>query len=452
MELKKNDIIDLTIDGLTSESGGVGRYNGMAVFVANSAIGDVLKVRIIKKSKNYAVGKIEEIVTASEDRCGSDCELSNKCGGCVFRHITYEAELKAKQEKVANAVKRIGGIDFPVSDIIGAKNTDRYRNKAQYPVRMGKNGIEAGFFAQRSHRVIDCRDCLLQPAEFETIVNIVIEWMNKYSVKPYDEATHTGTVRHIYLRKAEMTDSIMVCLVINGKTVKHEDNLVSMLSAIESVKSIVINVNRDKTNVILGNECRTIYGADYITDIICGLKFNISPLSFYQVNRSQAEVLFGLAKEYAGLKGDETLLDLYCGTGIIGMSMADSVKRLIGVEIIGQAIENAKINARMNGINNAEFFCADAEKAAQKFRDEGIKPDVVVVDPPRKGCSANVVKTIADMSPSRIVYVSCDPATLARDMKLFGELEYHPQKITPVDLFPRTGHVETVVLMSRKDK
>jgi len=452
MELKKNQIVELTITGYTSEGNGVGRYHGIAVFVPQTAVGDQLSVKILKTARNYAFGKAEKILSASEDRIPQDCPQFSRCGGCTFRHIRYEAECKAKQQRVQDAVERIAGFHFAVlQPIVCADRPDHYRNKAQLPVGAGQGGeIGLGFYASRSHRIIDCGECLLQPEVFAAATDAFREWERRTREDVYDEKTGRGHLRHLFLRLAEATGEVMVCVVVNGNGVHNEPELVELLrEKVPGLKSVVINSNRERTNVILGPKCRTVWGQDTITDELCGLRFRISPLSFYQVNRRQAERLYGLAAEYAGLSGGETVLDLYCGTGTIGLSMAKNAGKIIGVEIVPQAVEDAKRNATENGIGNAEFFCMDAAKAADMLKNRGEKPDVVILDPPRKGCDETLIGCIAQMAPQRVVYVSCDPETLARDLKRFAFLGYKTMQITPVDLFPRTAHVETVVLMSR---
>lgn len=454
MNLKKNEIYETTITGITTEGSGVGRVDSTAVFITNTAIGDVIKTKIIKTSKNYAIGRIEEIISPSPDRTESDCKYFSQCGGCTYRHITYEAECQIKQQRVQDAVVRIGGFkNLKINPIVGGKSRNYYRNKAQLPVgKDSKGNMTMGFYAYHSHRIVDSNSCNLQPEEFTEISKLVKNWAVKNKIQPYNEVTHTGLLRHLYIRIAEVTGEIMVCLVINGNSITFTDELINQLKAVKGFKSLELNINKEKTNVVLGKKCITLYGSDYITDILCGLKFNISPLSFYQVNRTQAENLYSIAQKYAQLEKDDILLDLYCGAGTIGLSMAHKVKKLIGVEIIPQAIENAKENAALNNISNAEFICADASTAATKLDKQGIKPTVIVVDPPRKGCEKALITTIAKMSPKRVVYVSCDSATMARDIKIFNELGYIPQEVTPVDMFPGTSHVETVCLMSRKDK
>ena len=449
--LTKNQDIEIEITGITTEGRGVGHYEGMAVFVPNTAVGDVIDCHIIKTKKNYAIGKIKSIIKAAEDRIIPDCDVFEKCGGCVFRHINYTAEAEMKRQRVKDAFERIGHIEIEPEKIIKSGRTNRYRNKAQFPVRSDKNGISMGFFAANSHRVIDCRDCMLQPVEFARILRVFEKWIKKNAITVYNEETKKGLLRHIYIRKAFETNQIMVCAVINGHNLPKKDELIiALIKECDNIASITVNENTNDSNVILGKKCYTVWGADYIEDILCGVRVRISPLSFYQINHDQAQLLYEKAAEYANLSKDDVLLDLYCGAGTIGLSMADKVKKVIGVEIIPEAIEDAKINAEINGITNAEFICGDAPEAAEILKDRGIKPDVIIVDPPRKGCAAELLDTIVEMNPKRLVYVSCDPATLARDCAILKEKGYEVKKVTPVDMFPRTAHVETVVLLSRE--
>ena len=450
--MKKNDIFPAEITGMTSEGAGVCRVEGTVVFVPGAAPGDRLRVRILKTARTHAFGRVEEVLSPGPGRQEPDCPIARPCGGCVYRHMTYPAELACKQQKVEDALRRIGGFtDLPVRPILGAEEPDRYRNKALLPVGKDADGhAVVGFFARNSHRVVPCRSCLLQPAAFDAIAAAFCQFIDTCGISVYDEATHTGLVRHLYLRRADITQQIMVCAVLNGSHLPHSDAFVQAVRAASpEVAGVLVNVNTARTNVVLGRTCQTLWGTGSITDTLCGLQFRISPLSFYQVNRTQAERLYNKAAAYAALTGEETLLDLYCGAGTIGLSMAAKARRLIGVEIIPEAIENAKENARNNGVENAEFLAADAAQAADMLEKRGEKPDVVVVDPPRKGCDDALLHTIARMAPRRLVYVSCDPATLARDLARLVPLGYIPLEATPVDLFPRTAHVETVVLMSR---
>ena len=449
--LKKNDEIELQITALSSQGSGIGHYEGMAVFVGSAAVGDMLRVHIIKVKSSYAVGKIIRIIKPSKHRIMPDCPVYERCGGCSYRHITYAEELEVKRQRVEDALRRIGGLDITVSEIICQENVDGYRNKAQYPIGFDAGGKTViGFYAKKSHRIIDCRNCALQPPEFEAILNVIAKWAAENGVSFYDEEKHKGLLRHIYIRKGRSTGQTMVCLVINGDSIPKKEKLIKNLTETdETVCSVVLNINREKTNVILGGQCTTIYGEDYIEDELCGLTFRISPLSFYQVNPTGAKLLYEKAAEMAELKKTDILLDLYCGAGTIGLSMADKVKKVVGVEIIEQAVENAKENARLNGIENAEFFCSDAAEVSAELFEKGFMPDVIVLDPPRKGCSREMIDTAVKLKPKRIVYVSCDPATLARDCKIFGELGYQTKKAVAVDMFPRTVHVECVVLLTK---
>ena len=450
--IKKNDILPVEITGYTSEGSGVGHVNGMAVFVAGAAAGSTVEALIIKAKSNYAVGKLKTVLKPSEDAAPSDCSVFPRCGGCVFRHITYEAELRHKEQRVKDAFARIGHLDVPVEPIVGGEKYNRYRNKAQYPVETVNGRLIAGFYAPFSHRVIGCRNCLLQPAEFEGILKTIARWAEKYKIPAYDERRRAGLLRHIYLRKGFGTGEIMVCLVINGEKIfKQKELLEALQKENKHIKTVLLNHNTEDTNVILGKESTVLTGPGYIEDILCGRRFRVSPLSFYQVNHDQAERLYAKAAEFAIGDDTETVVDLYCGAGTIGLTLADKVKTLIGVEIVEAAVKDAQTNAKLNGVTNAEFICADAAKAAETLKARGVKPDTVIMDPPRKGCDAALLQTVAEMAPKRIVYVSCDPATLARDCAVLETLGYRTQTAVPFDLFPRTGHVETVVLMTRTD-
>jgi len=449
--LNKNDIIQLDITSLTSDGDGVGRAGELVFFVPNTAVGDRVEARVLKVKKNVGFARVESVVTPSPERIEPDCPVSRSCGGCVYRHISYDAELTAKRQKVIDSVTRIGKLDADlVKDIIPSENIDGYRNKAMIPVGLDNNGeVRMGFYARHSHNIMHCPVCRLSPDIFNAIAADFYEYIKVRPELVYTPNNRSG-IRHLYLRYAESTGDVMLCIVA-GKRSFDGDKLLynSILEKYPNVVSIVVNVNPDDTNVILGSRTYTVYGSDVITDTLCGLRFDIAPEAFYQVNRSQAERLYAKAREYAALMGSEVLLDLYCGAGTIGLSMADSCKELIGVEIIPQAVENAKKNAERNGIANARFICADAAQAAAQLRAEGIRPDVIVVDPPRKGLTPDLIATIVDMAPDRVVYVSCDPATLARDLKLFTEQDYSVEEITPCDMFPRTSHVESVVSLFR---
>ena len=436
----------------TSDGSGVFKINGMAVFVPNTAVGDIAEIKIVKVGKSYAFGRLEKIIKPSDNRIAEDCSIFRKCGGCVFRHIDYSAELIFKQKRVYDALTRIGGIDGNIiGDIVPSPLCSAYRNKAQLPITRDPDGrIRVGFFASRSHRVIPLDYCPLQSESFNKAIEVFLKWADRSGESVYDEAIHKGVLRHLYLRYSKKTSELMVCIIANSDRLKDEENLVELLrDELPELETVVLNINREKTNVITGKKCRNLYGDGYITDELCGLKFRISPLAFYQVNRDAAEKLYGIAADFAGLKSNETLLDMYCGTGTIGLSMASRVKNLIGVEIVPQAIEDARENAEINGIENARFICSDAIEAARLLYDEGVRPDCIILDPPRKGCGSELISVVSEMLPDRIVYVSCDPATLARDLAIFKEKGYSARKAVPVDMFPRTGHVECVVLMSR---
>lgn len=451
MDIKKNDDIKLNIETMTSEGSAVGHYNGMAVFVRGAVPNDEIIAHVIKTSKKYAVATVKDITRYSPSRIKSDCPVSKKCGGCSFRDMTYEEELKYKKSRVSDALKRIGHIDCPVHDVIGADSVDHYRNKAQYPVSITDGELIAGFYAYKSHRIIPCNDCKLQAPEFKRCLEAFASWVEKAGITSYDETTGKGILRHIYLRKAFGTGEIMACAVINSDTLPKSDLLIEELAKIPGIRSICVNINKEKTNVILGDETKVIWGSDVITDTLLGKSFIISPNSFYQVNHDQCEKLYTKAFEYAALTGNETVIDLYCGAGTIGLTMADKAKQVFGIEIIPQAIENAKVNARINNIDNAEFFCGDAAQGAKELERQNIKPDVVILDPPRKGCQKELFDVIEKMAPSRIVYVSCDSATLARDLDILRSKGYITKEVTPVDMFPRTPHVEAVALLQQEN-
>ena len=452
--MEKNDEFEIQITGMTSEGAGVGRApDGTAVFVPMTAVGDTVEVHVIKTAKSYAAAILKRIIKPSDDRIMPDCPVFKECGGCVYRHVTYESECRYKHLRVADAFKRIGGFDISVSPIKAAKNPDRYRNKTQLPVGINpSNGeISVGFYASRSHRIINCPDCRLQPEIFGKAAEIIKAHIKKTGISVYDELTGKGAVRHIYIRYAKHSNTLMVCPVLNGNGLPDEELLAKKLEENLNCKiSFVVNSNREKTNVVPGRKFRVSYGSDRITDRLCGLDFELSPASFYQVNTEQAEVLYTLAAEYADLSGSETVLDLYCGTGTIGLSLAKNAKQIIGAEIVAEAVENARQNADRNNIKNAEFICADAIQAAKKLTEDKIHPDVIILDPPRKGCDKELLEAITELNPKKIVYISCNPETCARDAKILCENDrYILQKITPVDMFPRTSHVETVVLLTQ---
>ena len=448
--LKKNQIEEAEITAMSSDGNGIAKIDGMVVFVPYTAVGDKLKIRIVKVQKNYSFGIIEEILQPSPDRVDDHCPVYKKCGGCAFRHISYEAELRHKAEFVQSNLRRLGGLDPVMLPITPSPLVQGYRNKAQYPIREYDRKIEAGFFAKRSHRVISCASCDLQPAFFEQILEYTKQFLEEYHISAYDEETGKGKVRHLYIRYGEVSGEVMVCLVVNSERLPHATEYVEgLLKVCPQVVSVVLNINREQNNVILGQKCITLYGKDTIEDTLCDVRFELSPLSFYQVNRQAAEKLYRLVAEMAQFEGNELLIDLYCGAGTIGLSMASKVRELIGVEIVPDAVENAKENAKRCGVENARFICADAKEAAAQLAAENLHPDVIVVDPPRKGCDLEVLQAISAMAPKRLVMISCNSASLARDCKELEALGYHLEKAAPVDLFPRTTHVETVVLLSK---
>lgn len=448
--LQKNQIITIAISGMTADGSGVGRYEGFAVFVPNTAVGDTAEVKIIKVLKSYAIGRLEFLINPSPDRIETECAASSQCGGCVFRHISYGAELQIKDGVVRDAFTRIGGLTPSFEPILASPQINGYRNKAQYPVGIQNGETVCGFYAKRSHRIVPAMSCMLSPAVFKTILNDIMAYVLKNNIQPYDEHRHTGLLRHIFLRRGHYSGQMQVCFVVKRRCDQLFHSLAEQLMEKHAfIKSIVLNINPDKTNVIMGKRSVTLRGSDTVSDRLCGIEVSLSPLSFYQVNTPQAERLYGIAADYAQLSGVETVLDLYCGTGTIGMSMAGNAAQVIGVELVEQAVEDARKNADRNGIHNVRFICAGAADAARQLEQEGIHPDVVVLDPPRKGCEKAVLKTAAKMCPSRIVMISCSPATAARDCALLKREGYQSLKVRAVDMFPRTGHVECVVLMSR---
>lgn len=454
MKINKNDIVDLEITDITAEGNGVGRCGGMAVFVPSAAVGDVIKCRIVKVLKSYCYGIIEEIITASADRKDRGCHIQKSCGGCLFRHISYEAEMRFKESTVKNAFIRLGKFsegDFEMLPIIGCEETDRYRNKAQYPTAADKDGrTVSGFYAMRSHRVIPCDDCLLQPEIFGKILKTSLDYVNRHNIPPYDEKSGRGILRHIYIRQGYHSGEIMVCFVVTRADKKMFLPLADILTEKYSmIKSVILNINSKNTNVIMGSKCITVKGNDHITDIMCGNRIEISPLAFYQVNTPQAEKLYAQAIDFAGLSGDEDVLDLYCGAGTISLFAARNAGHVTGAEIIPEAVENAERNAAANGIGNVDFICADAGQAARELAESGRDPRVIITDPPRKGCDELTLDSIIKMAPEKVVMVSCNPSTAARDCRYLADRGYTLKKIRAVDLFPGTGHVECVVLMGR---
>ena len=455
MPLQKNQILTLRIERLSSDGNGVAHSpDGETVFVPGAAPGDEADVRIVKDCKRYAFGILDHLRTPSPDRIPVDCAVAGPCGGCSLRHLDYTAELRAKQENVTDAFRRIGGLDVPVLDICPSPEADRYRNKVQFPVGLDKNGNPCiGFYAGRTHRIVPCPDCKLQPGVLNDIGNALCRFFAENGIQPYNEETGRGLVRHIFLRRGAHSGQIMVCLVCTRPNLPHADALCTRLrEQFADIATLLLNVNSKNTNVILGTETHTLYGPGYIEDTLCGVPVQLGPLSFYQVNTLAAERLYGIAAQYAQLTPDDLLLDLYCGLGTIGLSMVDHCRELVGVEIVPEAIESAKANAARMGdavAAKSRFFCADAGQAATRLAAEGLHPDVVMLDPPRKGCDEATLSAVVRMAPRRVVYVSCNPATAARDAAWLEQNGYHTEQVQPVDLFPRTKHCETVVLLSK---
>ena len=448
--MKKNDIVEIEITALSSECSGIGKKDGMVIFVPFSAIGDKLEVKILKVNKTYCYGKIERIITPSPDRVTPDCPVYTRCGGCSLRHISYEAQLRAKEQFVKDAFTRIGGLSPEFLPIIRNTNINGYRNKLQIPIGTDKDGnLIAGFYAFHSHRIVPCEKCLLQPDIFSKITADFLKISTGLNLTAYDETTHKGILRHLYLRKGYYSGEICLCIVVAKNVPEIKILSDRLLEKYPEIVSSVINVNNRDTNVILGDEEIVLTSKNYICDIMCKIAVNIAPKAFYQVNTPCAEQLYSSACDFAEPKG-KTVLDLYCGAGTIGLSMARTAKKIIGVEIVPEAIENAKQNALANGITNCEFICADAAEAARILHSRSLRPDVIMVDPPRKGCGKEACEQIAAFSAPRIVMVSCNAATAARDCACFAELGYSTDKCVAVDMFSGTNHVETVVLLSHK--
>ncbi|MBQ7231554.1 MAG: 23S rRNA (uracil(1939)-C(5))-methyltransferase RlmD, partial [Oscillospiraceae bacterium] len=446
--LTKNQIYEATVTDYTSEGQGIAHIEGCAVFLPNAIAGERYKVRIELARKTWAAGKIVEVLEKSPHRVNRECPVAKLCGGCDFWHMDYEEESRLKAERVRNCLNRIGGENLEAIPILAAPDCRGYRNKAQYPVAFKKKAY-AGFFRAGTHQVVENERCLILPAETDQVKNAVMDYVNQNRVSVYDETTGKGLLRHIYVRRGAVSKQILVCLVCNGRTLPKVPDLLKRLEKIPGFTTLVLAVNQKKGNAILGDEFITLHGAGFIEDTLCGLVFRLSPRSFYQVNHHQAQRLYQAAIEQAEINKNDTVLDLYCGVGTITLAMASAAGKVIGVEVIPQAVEDAWDNARRNGIENAEFFCGDAGQAALELEAKGIKADVVVVDPPRKGLNADTIEALARFAPRRIVYVSCDPATLARDVALLKERGYVLKNALAADLFPRCSHVETVVLLSK---
>ena len=453
MEFRKNDLVTLEIEDCGIDGEGIGKADGFTVFVKDAVIGDTVTAKIIKAKKNYGYGRLMEVLKPSPYRVEPKCEFARQCGGCQLQALSYDQQLVFKTNKVKGHLERIGGFtDIPKEPIIGMDELFHYRNKAQFPVGRNKEGkIVTGFYAGRTHNIIENRDCALGVAENKEVLDRVIAHMEKYGIEPYNEATGKGLVRHVLIRYGYFTKEVMVCLILNGNKILKEEQLVKSLCEIPGMTSITINVNKKHSNVILGEEIRLLWGQEYITDRIGDISYQISPLSFYQVNPMQTQKLYAKALEYADLHGEETVWDLYCGIGTISLFLAQKAKFVRGVEIVPAAIENAKENAKLNGLENTEFFVGKAEEVLpREYKKNGVYADVIVVDPPRKGCDETLLETMIEMNPERIVYVSCDSATLARDLKYLCARGYELRKVCPVDQFGMTVHVETVVLLSQQ--
>lgn len=455
MEISKNLECDITIDGMGTDGEGVGRINGIPVFVKGAIDCEKVRIKIIKVCKKYCIGKLLYIIETSKQRCTPKCTEFNRCGGCSIQHMTYEKQLEFKRKKVEDCIRRIAkNKNTEILPVIGMEdNPYRYRNKVQLPVGYGKcnENIYIGFYANKTHEIIDIDNCLIQFDEGDTIIKLAKEWLNKYNILPYNEKDSSGIIRHIMVRKGYTTGEIMLVLVTNKPEVPHINEFIQLvLNNISNVKSIMKNINNKNTNVILGDTNVLLYGDSYITDYIDDFRFKISPLSFFQVNPVQTKILYEKAMEFANLTGNEIVFDAYCGTGTISLFLSRKAKIVYGVEIVKEAIDAANENAIINDIKNVEFLCGKCEKIIPKLIEQGIKADVVVVDPPRRGCDRSLLNAIADMQPCKIVYVSCDPATLSRDIQILYELNYQVEIIQPVDMFPQTSSIETVCMLKKQ--
>ena len=449
--LEKNQIYETVITDYTTEGQGIAHIDGITVFIPNAIAGERVRIRIETVRKTWAAGKITEILEKSAHRVNRECEVAKLCGGCDFWHMDYEEETRLKAERVRTCLNRMAGEQLEEVPILAAPDCHGYRNKAQYPVSSKKGRVYAGFFRAGTHDVVENSRCRILPPETDRVKDAVIDYANQYRVTAYDEINHKGLLRHIYVRRGAVSGQILVCLVVNGEQIPHVPELIGRLKKIEGFTTLVLSVNTKKGNAVLGEKFITLYGPGFIEDTLCGLQFRLSPRSFYQVNHHQAQRLYQAAIEQAAITRDDLVLDLYCGVGTITLAMAGSAGKVIGVEVIEQAVADARDNARRNGIHNAEFFCGDAGQAALELEKQGIRPDVITVDPPRKGLNADTIEAIDRMAPRRLVYVSCDPATLARDVALLKERGFRLISAQAADLFPRCAHVETVALMTRTD-
>ena len=448
--LTKNQIYETVIEDYTAEGQGVAHIEGCAVFIPNAIAGERCLVRIEKLGKTWAAGKMTEILEKSPHRINRECPVAKLCGGCDFWHMDYEEETRLKADRVRQCLNRLAGETLQEMPILAAPTCHGYRNKAQYPVAAKKGKAYAGFFKAGTHEVVENSRCLILPEETDRVKDAVIDYVNQFRVSVYDETAHKGLLRHIYVRRGAVSGQILVCLAVNGRKIPHVPELIARLQKIPGFATLVLSVNTKQGNAVLGDEFITLYGPGYIEDTLCGLNFRLSPRSFYQVNHHQAQRLYEAAISQAEITKKDTVLDLYCGVGTITLAMASAAGKVIGVEVIPQAVEDAKDNAKRNGIENAEFFCGDAGQAALALEAKGIKADVVIVDPPRKGLNADTVEALARFAPRRIVYVSCDPATLARDVALLKQRGYTVKNAMAADLFPRCSHVESVVCLGRE--
>lgn len=449
-EIKKNSIYTVTVEGYTHDGDGVAHVDGRVFFVKGALLGETCEALVLKDNKNVVFAKLHKLLTPSPSRIAPSCANFGKCGGCDLLHMDYREELRLKRQRVEDALRRIGGLDVPVTGIIGAESIDNYRNKAIYAVGINEGRAVTGFYRERSHDIIPTETCLIQADVADRAAAAVRNWMNKYFITAYNEKLRTGVIRHVFCRYAFATKKAQITIVSNEKNLPHQEDLIDEIRRLcPEAAGIVLNFNRTRGNTVLAGDFYILWGDDFIVDELCSLKFKLSPRSFYQINSAQAQKLYAKALEYAALTGSETVLDLYCGTGTITLVLAGQAKHAVGVEIVEAAIQDAWENARLNEIKNVDFICADANIAAQSLKDRGTLPDVVVVDPPRKGLAPEVIGTIAGLSPARVVYISCDPATLARDLKIFKSLGYNAIEATAFDMFPRCAHVESIVLMTK---
>ena len=447
--LIKNQIYEALITDYTTQGQGIGHIEGVAVFIPNAIAGERVLVRIETVGKTWAAGKITQLLEKSPHRVNRQCPVAKLCGGCDFWHMDYPEETRLKADRVKNCLNRLAGERITEMPILAAPGCQGYRNKAQYPVASRKGRVYAGFFRAGTHEVVENSRCLILPEESDRVKDAVVDYANRYRIPAYDEIAHTGLLRHIYVRRGAVSGQVLVCLVVNGRKLPHVPELLEALKGIPGFTTLVLSVNTRKGNAVLGEEFITLYGPGSIEDTLCGLNFRLSPRSFYQVNHAQAQRLYQAAIGLADISKEDLVLDLYCGVGTITLAMAGAAGKVIGVEVVPQAIEDARDNAQRNGIGNAEFFCGDAGTAALALEAQGIRPDVITVDPPRKGLNADTIEAITRMAPKRLVYVSCDPATLARDVALLKERGFRVEKAMAADLFPRCSHVESIVLLSK---